>query len=83
MFCLSDCNCNSYVYNVNFYFKENWKNMKTKEAIEHFGGIKNLADALGIWPQTVYQWGEKVPKGRAYQLQVITKEKLKVNEGEK
>ncbi|MFA6060716.1 MAG: Cro/CI family transcriptional regulator [Taibaiella sp.] len=54
--------------------------MKTQDAIKYFGGVKPLADALNIWPQTVYQWGDKVPKGRAFQLQVMTKEKLKVGE---
>ena len=76
----SACNYRGGGYNVNFSFKQNWKLMKTQDAIKYFGGVKPLADALNIWPQTVYQWGDKVPKGRAFQLQVMTKEKLKVGE---
>ena len=57
--------------------------MKTQDAINFFsdergkGGIKRLADALGIWPQAVYQWGEDVPELQGYKIQVITKNKLK------
>lgn len=44
--------------------------MKTDEAIEFFGGKKQLADALGVWPQVIYQWGEYPPLARQYELQV-------------
>lgn len=47
-------------------------NMKTAEAITHFGSIPALARALGIARQAIYQWGETVPVGRAFQIQVIT-----------
>lgn len=46
--------------------------MKTEDAIKHFGTQSALAAALGISKQAVGQWGDTVPKGRAYQLQVIT-----------
>ena len=55
--------------------------MTTQEAIEYYGGVKQLADALGCWPQVIYQWGVNPPIGRQYQLQVITDGKLKVNNG--
>ena len=45
--------------------------MKTKEAIQFFGGLKPLADALGIWPQAVYRWGENVPPLRAFQIKEL------------
>lgn len=45
--------------------------MKTSEAIAAFGGVKNLADALGIWPHPIYRWGENVPELRAYQIKAI------------
>ncbi len=45
--------------------------MKTEEAIQAFGGIKPLADALEIWPQAVYKWGETVPALRAFQIREI------------
>ena len=51
--------------------------MKTKEAINYFGGIKKLADALGVWPQVIYQWGEFPPMGRQYELEVKTMGALK------
>jgi DNA-binding transcriptional regulator YdaS (Cro superfamily) len=46
--------------------------MKTADAIKFFGTRTALAKALGITKQAVTQWGETVPEGRAYQLQVIT-----------
>lgn len=42
--------------------------MKTKDAIRMAGGTKELADALGIWPQAIYKWGDRVPELRAYQI---------------
>lgn len=52
--------------------------MKTQEAIDYFGGIRQLAEVLKTWPQTIYQWGEHPPRGRQYELQVITDGKLMV-----
>jgi len=42
--------------------------MKTNEAINAFGSIKDLAAALGLSVQAIYQWGETVPQLRAYQI---------------
>lgn len=53
--------------------------MRKDEAIAHFGTASALADALGIRPASVAEWGEFVPEGRAYQLQVITGGKLRVD----
>jgi hypothetical protein len=50
--------------------------MKTQDAIEFFGSRKAIADALGIWPQSVYNWGDEVPPLRAYQLREIMDKKL-------
>lgn len=47
--------------------------MKTDDAIRRFGSAKALADALGIWPQAVYKWGEDVPELRKYQIEKIIK----------
>jgi hypothetical protein len=52
--------------------------MKTQEAIEFFGSKKKLADAVGIWPQVIYTWGEYPPIARQYELEVKTGGKLKV-----
>lgn len=55
--------------------------MQIQEAIDHFNGIPKLANALGISYQAVQQWEEKgeIPEGRQYQIQVITKNKLKAD----
>ncbi|MGL6351970.1 MAG: Cro/CI family transcriptional regulator [Aeromonas sp.] len=53
--------------------------MKKQDAISHFGGVVQLADALNCSPQAVSQWGEIIPRGRAYQIQVLTGGKLKAN----
>lgn len=53
--------------------------MKTKQVIEHFGSVRAVADALDIKAvQSVYDWGDEPPIGRQYQIQVLTKGKLKV-----
>ena len=54
--------------------------MKKSDAVQHFGSVKKLADALGLWPQTVYLWKDDVPELIAYKLQVITEGKLKVSD---
>lgn len=55
--------------------------MKKKDAIEYFGGIKPLAEELGIWPHNISRWGDDVPMARAYELEVKTGGKLKVEDG--
>ena len=42
--------------------------MQTNQAIETFGSVANLASALGISVQAVYQWGDTVPKLRTYEI---------------
>lgn len=51
--------------------------MKTREAIEYFGSVKALADALGCWPHVIYRWGDHPPKARQYEIEVKTGGKLK------
>ena len=51
--------------------------MKTLDAIDHYGSAQALANALGIARQAIYQWGDEVPVGRAYQIQVLTHGVLK------
>lgn len=46
--------------------------MFTNDAVQYFGGRRQLAEALGITRQAVEQWGEIVAQGAAYKLQVIT-----------
>ncbi|WP_085696298.1 Cro/CI family transcriptional regulator [Pseudomonas sp. B26(2017)] len=51
--------------------------MKTSDVIEQFGSKIRLAEKLGISPSAVTQWGEIVPESRRYQIQVLTRGKLK------
>jgi transcriptional repressor of cell division inhibition gene dicB len=53
--------------------------MTTKQAIAHYGSIKDLAAALGIWPHGIYRWGKKPPMLRQFQLERITDGALKVS----
>jgi len=53
--------------------------MKTQEAIDYYGSTKKLADALGIWPQVIYTWGETPPMARQYELEVKTEGALKAD----
>jgi hypothetical protein len=53
--------------------------MTTQDAIQHFGGLKKLADALGIWPQAVYKWGERPPLSKQYELEVKTSGALRAD----
>ncbi len=54
--------------------------MKKADAIKFFGSVNHLAQALRINPAAVSQWGEDVPEGRAYQLEVITHGALRAEE---
>jgi DNA-binding transcriptional regulator YdaS (Cro superfamily) len=51
--------------------------MKKTEAIEFFGSKIKLAKALGVAPSAVTQWGETIPQLRAFQIERLTKGKLK------
>lgn len=53
--------------------------MTTQEAINYFGSIKNLAEALGIWPHNVSRWGDRPPMARQYEIQVKTGGKLEAD----
>lgn len=52
--------------------------VKTKRAIEHYGGVARLAEVLSISRAAIYQWGDEVPEGRAFQLELLTGGALKV-----
>lgn len=45
--------------------------MKVEDAIKNFGSVAQLAAALGISVQAVYQWGDVVPPLRAYQIKEL------------
>lgn len=50
--------------------------MKTTEALKIFGGVPEIAKALGISVQAVYRWGDSVPRLRAYQIRDIQSGKV-------
>ncbi len=45
--------------------------MKTEEAIAAFGGVRRLAEALGVSTQSAYRWGDELPPLRVYQVREI------------
>lgn len=51
--------------------------MKTKSAADFFGSKKKLAEALGISPSAVTMWGDDVPDLRQYQIERLTRGKVK------
>lgn len=53
--------------------------MKKADVINYFGGICKTADTLGIKHPSVSGWDDVIPKGRAYEIEKITKGKLKYN----
>lgn len=55
--------------------------MLTKDAIEHFGSQKALADAIGITQPSVAEWGEYPPPLRQIQIQVASGGDLQPEKG--
>jgi hypothetical protein len=45
--------------------------MDTQAAIKLAGGIRQLAEMLGLSTQAVYAWGKTVPKLRMYELREL------------
>lgn len=54
--------------------------MKKQAAIDHFGGVGELATALKLTPAAISQWGEYPPPLRQLQIERIAPE-LKAEEG--
>lgn len=57
--------------------------MKTSDAVSYFGGKSKLAQAFTppLTKGSITHWSNdgRVPRGRAFELQLITKGKLKVD----
>ncbi|AMO47591.1 Phage transcriptional regulator, Cro-like protein [Enterobacter sp. FY-07] len=53
--------------------------MNKDEVLSYFGGVSNLARLLGISHASVSGWGSVIPKGRAFEIQTITNNVLKVD----
>ncbi|WP_421286542.1 Cro/CI family transcriptional regulator [Aeromonas veronii] len=54
--------------------------MKKEDAISYFGSAAELARSLNISEPAVSRWGDTIPKGRAYQIEVLTGGKLKAEQ---
>ena len=48
-------------------------------ALDHFGTPSAIAECLGVTPSAVSGWGDVIPEGSAYKLQVLTHGALKVD----
>jgi DNA-binding transcriptional regulator YdaS (Cro superfamily) len=57
--------------------------MNTAAAVNYFGSKAEIARVLGIGKTAVTNWGETIPIGRAYQIEVITNGALKAPRPEK
>ena len=54
--------------------------MRKTDVIAHFGGTEvSTAEALEVTKQAVHAWGEIVPEGIAYKVQVLSEGKLQVD----
>lgn len=53
--------------------------MLTADAVKHFGSKAKLAEALSVNRSAISNWGILVPRGRAFEIEKITKGKLRVN----
>ena len=53
--------------------------MTKTEAIQYYGTHAKLARALGISRQAVTDWGDRIPEGRQWQLEVVTGGDLKAD----
>jgi DNA-binding transcriptional regulator YdaS (Cro superfamily) len=53
---------------------------KVKEVVEYFGSKGKLARVLDVTPAAISKWGRYMPKGRAYEIEVITDGKFKAKD---
>ena len=53
--------------------------MNKRDVLSYFGGVAATAKALGISHVAVSKWGNTIPQGRAYQIEVLTGGELKAD----
>ncbi len=53
--------------------------MNKSDVLSYFGGVAATAKALGISHVAVSKWGNTIPQGRAYQIEVVTGGALKAD----
>lgn len=51
--------------------------MKKADVINHYGSVAAVAKKLGTSDVAIYKWHDIIPKVRAYELERLTKGKLK------
>lgn len=51
-----------------------------EKLIFHFGSKNKLAKALGLTPQAITKWNAGIPRGRAYEIEVMTNGEFKAQE---
>jgi hypothetical protein len=57
--------------------------MRTEDAIKYFdNSVRALAEALGITREAVYQWGDTVPRLRAYEIRDLLAARQAVGAGD-
>ena len=54
-------------------------NMKTQDAIKYYGSQSALARAVGVTRAAVNAWGDEMPIGRQFQIEVLTSGALKAD----
>lgn len=54
--------------------------MRKADAIKFYKSVKRVAEVLGCRPTAVSQWPDVVPRGSAYELQVRSRGRLRVDE---
>lgn len=47
--------------------------MKVDDVLEYFDSLRDLARAIGISEQAVYQWGDEVPRSRRESVRMAMK----------
>jgi len=56
--------------------------MDKQQVIDHFGGVREVAEALDVSVQAIYKWPPRVPLLRAYQIERLTGGALKADDAE-
>ena len=46
--------------------------MTTQEAVNHWGGVTKLAEALGLTRDSIYKWGKYPPNETQYKIMVLS-----------
>lgn len=54
--------------------------MQKNDVLAFFGSITATAKAIGVSHAAVSKWDSTIPKGRAYQIEVLTGGKLKADQ---